>query len=526
MADTFVILVVQLAVLLASAAILGQIAQRLGFPAIVGELLAGIVLGPTILGTLLPSGFAALFPANPTVQEVRGQFLKVGLLLFIFLVGLEVNPQLLRERIRTILPTSLVGLAFPFIVGFGSVVAVPGFWYGSVARQSLTLPVMIGVALSVSALPVIARIMTDLGLVRTEIGRIILSTAIIDDLAGWLAFALLMSALGPVGASASPVGRSVVIVLLTFVLALTVGRRIGDRVRGWVEHRPRQGGLVLALVLALALLASGIMEGVGVHAFFGALSIGLAVSAFEEAFFEPVTRIVRYFFTPLYFGAVGITVNFLANFDLALVLLVIGIATLGKLVGVTLGARIGGLAMRDALAVAVGMNARGAVEILLATIARQSGLIDDRIFVALVVMALTTSVLAGSLLKRTLKVSPPAKLVKSPVPVLQRLDPYGRPFEEIEIGQRLSVGRASSNRLALEGDELASREHAAVRRVDGHFRIEDLGSTNGTLLWRGMRWQNVGIEELTDGDIFVIGANVFRFSRGVEAEPSLAGVQQ
>jgi pSer/pThr/pTyr-binding forkhead associated (FHA) protein len=107
--------------------------------------------------------------------------------------------------------------------------------------------------------------------------------------------------------------------------------------------------------------------------------------------------------------------------------------------------------------------------------------------------------------------------------VLQRLDPYGHPIEEIEIGPRLTIGRDWSNQLALPDDELVSREHALIRRVDGRFRIEDLGSTNGTLIWRDTHWQEVKLDDVRDGDIIVIGKNVFRFSQGTSAAVELVG---
>jgi pSer/pThr/pTyr-binding forkhead associated (FHA) protein len=119
----------------------------------------------------------------------------------------------------------------------------------------------------------------------------------------------------------------------------------------------------------------------------------------------------------------------------------------------------------------------------------------------------------------------PAKLVKATVPVLQRLDPYGRPVEEIEIGPRLTIGRDWSNRLALPDDDLISHEHALIRPVDGRFRIEDLGSTNGTLIWRDTRWQEVDLDDVEDGDMLVIGKNVFRFSRGARAAGILVGAR-
>jgi pSer/pThr/pTyr-binding forkhead associated (FHA) protein len=111
----------------------------------------------------------------------------------------------------------------------------------------------------------------------------------------------------------------------------------------------------------------------------------------------------------------------------------------------------------------------------------------------------------------------PAELVKSTAPVLQRLDNRGRPVEEIPIGARLTIGRAPSNQLALPDDDMVSREHALIRRADGRFRIEDLGSTNGTLMWRDTRWEDVDLDDLDDGDMIVIGHNAFRFSRGAHA---------
>jgi hypothetical protein len=150
----------------------------------------------------------------------------------------------------------------------------------------------------------------------------------------------------------------------------------------------------------------------------------------------------------------------------------------------------------------------------LASLARQASIIDDRLFVALVIMAVATSITSGSLIQRILQVRPPSQLVRALGPVLQRLDPYGHPVEEIGIGQRLTIGRHPSNLLSLPTDARVSLEHALIRRVNGEFRIEDLNSTNGTLLWHATRWREVNLDPLRDGDIFVIGSTVFRFSNG------------
>jgi Kef-type K+ transport system membrane component KefB len=199
--------------------------------------------------------------------------------------------------------------------------------------------------------------------------------------------------------------------------ALAAGHLLGAAATAWLRSQPQQSNTVLGLVLALTLLASALMEMVGVHAFFGALVIGLAASRLGPALFEPVLRLVRIFFTPLYFGAVALEVDLLSSFEWRISAAVFLIACLGKLVGATVGALLGGLAPREAFTVAAALNARGAVEVVLATTARQAGLIDDRVFVALVAMALGTSVLAGALLAALTCPGP----AKSPVPTPARV---------------------------------------------------------------------------------------------------------
>jgi Kef-type K+ transport system membrane component KefB len=513
-----VLLLIELGMLLVAAALFGQIAQRLLLPAIVGELLAGVVLGPTILGRI-PGGVSqTLFPPDAALAAVRTNFLTVGLLLFILLVGLEIDPGMVRQRLRVILPTSLIGMAVPFVAGFAAALLFPSLWSSRPDQHPFAIPFIVGVALSISALPVIARTLTDLGLIRTEIGRIILSSAVIDDVFGWLGFAAVIASFASIGSESRPVWETLVFVLGAFALTLTAGRRAGARLARWLEANAHLGSLGFGLILALTLVAAGLMELVGFHlAFFGALMVGIALSAVGEHVFDPLAQVVRSFFTPLYFGAVALSVDFVASFDLALVVTVFVIACVGKLIGAGIGALIGGSSVRDASAIASGMNARGAVEILLASLARQADIIDDRLFVALVIMAVATSITAGSLIQRILQVQPPARLVRALTPVLQRLDPYGHPVEEIDVGQRLTIGRHPSNQLSLGADSRVSLEHALIRRVNGDFRIEDLNSTNGTLLWHNTRWREVTLDTLRDGDIFVVGSSVFRFSAGVGA---------
>ena len=427
----------ELGLVLVFAIVLGHIAQRFRLPAITGQLLAGVILGPTVMGHLAgalhATFYSSLFPgptADPVLAVVRRDFLQLGLVVFIFLVGLEVDPSIVVRKIRVIMPSSLLGLAVPFIVGFAAVHVFPGIWHTSGLKQPDAMPWIIGVALSVSALPVIAAILTDLGIIRTEIGSMILAAAVLDDVCGWVAFAAIVSAFTGGGS----VWQAAAIVVVAFAFALTVGRRIGNLVNDWLNTHPTSPGLVVGLALAATLMLSGVMEGIGSHAFFGALLVGVMCSAIGADRFEPVDQFARSYFAPLYFGALGLSVDFAANFDLGLVVVVLLIACLGKLAGVFMGARLGGTAPREAFAIAAGMNARGSVEILLATLALSYSLIDGHVFVAIVIMAIGTSILASSAIPRILRIARPASLVRSSLPVLQRLDPAGSPSKRFRLG--------------------------------------------------------------------------------------------
>jgi Kef-type K+ transport system membrane component KefB len=510
--DPLLTLLAELGFVLVLAIALGNAAQRLRLPAIVGQLLAGVILGPTVLGRVLHTPQTSLFPlSNPTVGVVRTDFLQVGLLVFIFLVGLEIDPTTVRKRLRTIVPSSLLGLTIPFAVGFACVKLFPGLWYSSRVHTPGAVAWVVGVALSISALPVIAAILKDLGLIRTEIGAIIISAAVIDDLCGWVAFAAIAAAFA--GGHAS-VWQTTLIVFAAFAAALVLGRRIGLFADSWIARHADEVTLLLGVALSITLLLSAIMQKVGAHAFFGALIVGALLSGVRKDVFAPIEQFVRSFFAPLYFGAVGLSIDFAGNFDLKLVVVVFLIACLGKVAGVVAGARLAGSSMRESMAIAFGMNARGSVEILLATLALTAGLVDAHVFEAIVIMAVATSLLAGATIPRILNVERPADLVKSALPVLQRLDAEGRPVEEIEIGPRLTIGRDLANRMAVPDDELLGREHAVIRAVNSHFRIEDLGSVNGSLVWRTLHWQPVVLEDLHDGDIIVMGSTVCRISHG------------
>ncbi|HSN77167.1 MAG TPA: cation:proton antiporter [Anaerolineae bacterium] len=399
----------QLAAMLAVAVVFGQLMRRLGQPAVLGELIGGVILGPALFGWLLPTAYQGLFTANVGTALARDGLVTIGMLFFLFIAGLEINPTQALQSGPKVVATSLLGIAVPFALGFGLVWFIPALWGPLAETHHLALATTIGVALAITALPVIARILVDLGLMQDELATVVLSAAIIDDLIGWTLFALVLSSFtsqGPGYASGMPWLTPLLGGVFVF-LVVAGGRWLGPVAFRWIRlYLPWPGGFI-AVTAILIFLSAAVAEGIGIHAALGAFFIGVALSqqlGERDQAHEVIYQFAVSFFAPLYFVSVGLKVNFGAGFDLLLVAVVLAVACLGKLGGASLGAWLGGTPPRRALAIGFAMNARGAMELILATVALEEGLIDQRIFVALVFMAIVTSLMSGPALKRLVRV--------------------------------------------------------------------------------------------------------------------------
>jgi Kef-type K+ transport system membrane component KefB len=404
----------QLALMLVVGLMAALVMVRLKLPVILGELVGGVIIGPTVLGMLAPGWFSWLFPVGGATSVARNAVTQLGMLFFLLVAGLEVNYAAVTKRGATIVWTSLCGVALPFASGVVLVLALPGLWGGQAQADPVVFALFLGTALSISALPVIARILMDMNLLKTELGTVVMAAATIDDLIGWTLFALILGEFLPGG---SPAGSPWITLLLAaglWLFTLTLGRKIARRAMRWMpEHMPWPGSFLM--VTAIAVLTMGALaEAIGVHAFLGAFLVGIALAENAGASNparEAVRQFVTYFFAPIYFVSVGLQANFIANFDLPLVLVVIVVACASKIVGAGVGARLGGLSPRKALAVGFGMNARGAMGMILASLALSYGLIDERVFVALIIMALVTSLLSGPVMQRLLAGEPRAAVI-------------------------------------------------------------------------------------------------------------------
>ena len=401
----FVLFALQIAVMLACAVFFGNLMRHFGQPAVLGEMLGGILLGPTVFGALAPALYAGLFQSSAGVAEARDASIKLGMLFFLFIAGLETNLSDLRRLGRRAVTIGLVGTLIPIAVGVALVYALPAsFWGDKASAHLFSFALFIGMNLANSANPVIARILMDLGLLKHEIGATIMTATIVDDLVNWTLFAIVLRDIAPASAATGDLGVSIVLVLLFFVVVLVVVRSLAQRVLNWVRARVSFPSGYIAATSLLILAVGSTAEAIGINAFLGAFLVGAALGGHDEDTNEAnrsITHFVLSFFAPIYFVSMGLNANFITSFDGVLVALIFLVACVSKIGAVLLGARLAGMSIdRQALAIGFGLNARGATGIILAGVGLQQGVIDERIFVAIVVMAILTSLLSAPAIKQ------------------------------------------------------------------------------------------------------------------------------
>lgn len=403
----------QITLMLATALIFGQVMRKFRQPAVLGEMIGGIILGPTIIGLLLPDFYNWLFHSSTGISMVRDTSIKLGMLFFLFISGLDVNLSDVRRLGGQSLLIGLIGTALPIVGGIGLAYLLRTLWGPVVEGHFFSFALFIGMNLANSANPVIARILMDLGLLKERIGSVIMTATIVDDLINWTLFAIVLNDIAPVNDAAQagsflPGGilGSIAVVLVFFIAVIGAGRLIAPRIFPWIRQQlPWPSGFIAFTALVI-LVAGSFSEWIGINAFFGAFLVGIAVgqngSQAQEAH-DVITQFVLSFFAPIYFVSMGMTTNFIVNFDLVLVLVLTAAAVVTKVGSVVLGARLAGMPLnREVWAIGFGLNARGATGIILAGVGLANKLIDERIFVGIVVMAIVTSLMSGPIMNRLL----------------------------------------------------------------------------------------------------------------------------
>jgi Kef-type K+ transport system membrane component KefB/nucleotide-binding universal stress UspA family protein len=461
-------LLVQVSVLLFAARAMGEIAQRLGQPSVVGEILAGIVLGPSLLSGFFPFLGGWIVPQT----EIQGYLLElvamIGAVFLLLITGLETDLALIKRHARTAIGVSGGGILVTFFSGFLLGQYLPEFLLAD-PEERLVFSLFVATAMAISAIPVIAKVLMDLNLMRRDIGQTIIAAGMSDDTIGWILLSVVAGLAAGEAVTAGSVLQTVGSVLAFLILSFTAGRWLVKKLLDYVQDEVVSPDRLVTLVVVLTFLWGALSQALNLEAVLGAFVMGVIfgqLPRLPEAVRQKLITVSLGIFTPVFFAVAGLKVNIQALLTpqlLMITLVVIAIATMGKVLGTYAGARI--IGRRDhwtALSFGAGLNARGAMEIIIATIGLQLGILSQDMFSIIVIMAMATSLMAPPALRWVLS---------HVVPEEQELERLRR--EEMAAGSAI----AKIHRVLLpvrwreKGDHVHTIEAHVLDRISDHHPL-------------------------------------------------------
>lgn len=393
-------LLVASAVIIIVARAVGAAFQRINQPQVVGEIVAGLLLGPSVLGALAPGASAALFPQN--LLPFIDVFSQVGLVFFMFLIGLELDPKLIRGRGHAAATVSHVSIILPFLLGTGlALYLFPTL--GSESGRFVPFALFLGASMSITAFPVLARILTERGIYKTPLGTVALTCAAVDDVTAWCLLAVVVAIARAKGTQAAVVTIVLAVAFIAFMIIAV--RPAVSRLARYHEELGHLGGGMLAILFIGIVLSAVATDRIGIHAIFGAFLFGAIMPQRSEFVGEVVGKLEDFtvvFLLPLFFAFTGLRTNIgLLGSSPTLWLvcaLVLIVAVLGKWGGSSFAARVLGLPWRESMALGVLMNTRGLTELIILNIGLDLKVIPPALFAILVIMALVTTFMTTPLL--------------------------------------------------------------------------------------------------------------------------------
>lgn len=414
---------------------MGLVCRFFKQPLVIGEIIAGIMLGPSLLGLVAPSFATALFPAE--TLPLLNVLSQVGLIFFMFLIGLELDPKYLKGNLDIAVLTSHVSILVPF--SLGSILAL--LLYPLVSNSSVpftAFALFLGAAMSITAFPVLARIITENNLQGTRLGTLALTCAAVDDVTAWcllaLAIAVGKAAMTPTAGNQNMIGVAITLVaaLVYITIMVTAGRWFLQKLSSYYNRTGRLSQLVLAWIYMGVVASALITELIGIHLIFGAFIVGAVMpknAGLVRELAEKTEDFVLTVLLPIFFAYSGLRTQIGLLNSPGLWLLcaaVVGVAIIGKYVGTYAAARVGGIENREASALGWLMNTRGLTELIVLNIGLSLGIISPMLFTMLVIMALVTTVMTAPLLEWTY----PKELIK-----LDVLEPEANVEDGIEVSQ-------------------------------------------------------------------------------------------
>jgi Kef-type K+ transport system membrane component KefB len=398
------VFLVQVGVLLLCALALGRLAARLRMPAVVGELTAGVLLGPSLLGHAAPGLAGWLFPAGGPgeQQHLLDAAAQLGVLLLVGITGAHLDLKLARRRRATAVRVSLAGLLIPLGLGVALGFALPDSILIRGADRA-TFAMFLGVAMCVSAIPVIAKTLSDMRMLHRDVGQLTLAAGMVDDAVGWFLLSV-VSAMATSGLHAGRVGLSVVYLVAFVLFAALVGRPLVRRAFRLAAGNPDAGPTV-AVAVIVVLAGAATTQALGLEAVFGAFVAGILVGApgtAQPARLGGLRTLVLWVLAPLFLATAGLRMDLTTLREptvLGTALVVLAIAIVGKFAGAYLGARMSRLSRREGMALGAAMNARGVVEVVVATVGLRLGVLGTATYTIVVLVAIVTSLMAPPLLR-------------------------------------------------------------------------------------------------------------------------------
>ncbi len=511
----------QVLLLLAAARTFGYLARRLGQPGVVGELAAGVVLGPSVLGAAAPGVAERVFPGL-AIAPSTGALATLGLLLVVLTAGYDVDIPLVRRLLRRTAAVPVGAFVVPLVVGTAVALLLPDSFVAPGASRMLAAS-FVGLALALSALPVIARMMREMGVLRRDIGQVTMVSAMADDVVGWLVLGVLVTVAETGTATVTDLVGPVAVVIGFVAVVMTVGQRVLDAALR-ASFRLTEGISGAFTVTVAALLTGALVaEAVGTDAIFGAFLAGVALRRSplrRREVARGVELLTTGFLGPLFFASVGMALDLrtlTSPSTLAWVGVLVVAAVASKLAGAWLGGRLTALDTATATAVGAGLVARGAIGIVVATVALEAGVFTDDTFTAIVAVALVTSMASAPLLARALRSVPTDSAEAERI---QREALFG---EGVLVGARrvlLPTRGGTHSRLAArivdlsvdaeasvsvvsvhDGDELGAKAAVAeLAELFGHRRVDQLVSRAPSVA------AVVGDEARYGYDLLVLGA--------------------
>lgn len=391
---------VQFTLLFVSARVLADLMKRLGQATVIGELLAGIILGSSVLGHVAPGIYHFLFPADPSADHLLEALAWIGVIMLLLYTGLETDLGILRGVGRTSVIVSALGIIIPWLSGFALGWELPANHLAH-ANERLIFALFLAVAMSISAVPVIAKILMDMDLMRRDLGLLILAAGILDDTVGWLMLSVVAGLAAHGAIDFKSLGSIVLAVVIFMSFCYFIGAKLVVRVMRWVDDRALAEHAGMSTMVGIAMVCAIVTQAIGIHAVFGAFIAGVMIGRSarlrksDRTELEATTIGV---FAPVFFAYSGLKVDLFALHGVGILAIVLGIAVVGKLVGCTSASLLSGLRLREALAVGAGMNARGGMEIVVALIGLSLGVLNQEMYAVIIMVAITTSLMTPPLL--------------------------------------------------------------------------------------------------------------------------------